>query len=292
MNIYITGISGLLGGYVRRLLLADGHTVTGTDLRNPDEIPSIELTDITECTSYKEIFDRDNIDIIIHSAGRPAIYWAENNPYEAFRIHALGTLNLLEGVRKAKRKPKFVYISSAEVYKLPDTNAEQSPPDPRNFYGISKLAGENYVRMYGERFGFTYTILRPSAVYGPGAIKGLPYDLTHPFIAGDETVKLYISLDSSIDYVYIADVANAVQMALAADWDGVIANIACGNPLRVGEAYEWVCNYTGVEIPLELTADASNVVERTVTNGVALELGWEPEYSWRDGFAELLKNIM
>ncbi|MCP4231240.1 MAG: NAD(P)-dependent oxidoreductase [bacterium] len=289
MNVYITGISGLLGGYLWRFLTDDEFSVTGTDLRNPDKIPDVELTDITECTLYQGYFDHSDINVVIHSAGRPAIFWAERNPHEAFRIHALGTLNVLEGVRKAKRKPKFVYISSAEVYRLPNMDAEKAPTDPTNFYGLSKLAGEEYVRVYGERFGFPYTILRPSAVYGPGAKKGVPYDLTHPFVAGEEAVKIYTSPDSVIDYVYIADVANAVRMALGANWDGVTANIGSNDPLRVHEAYEWICDYTGVEIPLELTAEASNVVERTVTNGAALKLGWKPEYGWRDGFGELLK---
>lgn len=290
MNIYITGIAGLLGGYLRRLFLDEGYTVTGTDIHNPEELPGVELTDITEYASYHEILDRGAIDVVIHTAGRPAIYWAEQNPHQAFTIHALGSLNVLEGVRKAKYKPKLVYISSAEVYRLPNTAAEKALPETDSFYGLSKLVGERYVQMYGEQYGFPYTILRPSAVYGPGAIKGVPYDLTHPFITGGSAVKLYTSPESAIDYVYIADVASAVRMALGSEWDGVAANIACGDPLRVGDAYEWVCEYTGVEIPLELTPEASNVAERIVTNGTALKLGWKPQYGWRDGFAEILKG--
>ncbi len=290
MNVYITGISGLLGGYLRELFFDEGYTVTGTDIRNPEELPGVGLTDITEYTSYHEIFDNSAVDVVIHCAGRPAIYWAEQNPYQAFRIHSLGTLNILEGIRRAKRKPKLIYISSAEVYRLPNTDAEEALPDPDNFYGLSKLAGEDYVRMYGERFEFPYTILRPSAVYGPGAVKGVPYDLTHPFITGGSAVKLFTSPESEIDYVYIADVANAVRMALESEWDGATANIACGGPLPVGDAYKWVCEYTGIEIPLELTPEAGNVAERTVANGTALKLGWKPEYCWRDGFTELLKK--
>jgi len=290
MKVYITGIAGLLGGYLRRLFLDEGYTVTGTDIRNPEELPGVGLADITEYTSYHEIFDGGAIDVVIHCAGRPAIYWAEQNPYSAFRIHSLGTLNILEGIRRAERNLKLIYISSAEVYRLPNTDAEKALPNPDNFYGLSKLAGEDYVRMYGERFEFPYTILRPSGVYGPGAAKGVPYDLTHPFITGGSAVKLYTSPESEIDYVYIVDVASAVRMALESEWDGVTANIACGDPLRVGEAYEWVREYTGVEIPLELTMEASNVAERIVTNGTALRLGWKPQYGWRDGFAEILKG--
>jgi UDP-glucose 4-epimerase len=290
MNVYITGISGLLGGYLRGLFLDEGYTVTGTDIRNPEELPGVELTDIIEYTSYHEIFDNGAIDVVIHCAGRPAIYWAEQNPYEAFRIHSLGTLNILEGIRRAERKPKLIYISSAEVYRLPNTDAEEALPDPGNFYGLSKLAGEDYVRMYGERFEFPYTILRPSAVYGSRALKGVPYDLTHPFKTGGSVVKLYTSPESEIDYVYIADVASAVRMALESEWDGVTANIACGDALRVSDAYEWICDYAGVEIPLELASEASNVAERIVTNGTALKLGWKPQYGWRDGFAEILKG--
>jgi len=290
MNVYITGIAGLLGGYLRGLFLDEGYIVTGTDIRNPAELPGVELTDITECTSYHEILDGGAIDVIIHTAGLPAIYWAEQNPHSAFRIHALGTLNILEGIRRAEHKPKLVYISSAEVYELPNTDAEEALPDPDNFYGLSKLAGEDYIRMYGERFEFPYTILRPSAVYGSGALKGVPYDLTHPFITGGSEVKLYTSPESVIDYVYIVDVARGVRMALESEWNGVTANIACGDPLRVGEVYEWICDYTGVEIPLELTPEASNVAERIVTNGTALKLGWKPQYRWQDGFIEILKG--
>ncbi len=288
MRIYITGICGLVGGYLRQLFLDEGNAVTGNDVHNPAELPGIDITDITEFDSYNEIFDRNNVDVVIHTAGRPAIYWAEKCPNEAFKLHGMGTLNVLEGIRRAKRQPKMVYLSSAEVYRLPNLNAEEAVPDPVNFYGLSKLVGEGYVSMYGERFGIRYSVLRPSAVYGKASIKGVPYDLTSPFKNGGDGVKLYTSPDSVIDYVYIADVARAVTMALTSEWDGVTANIASGDPIPVGEAYGWVCDTTGIEIPLKFTPEASNVAIRTVTNGKALEMGWEPEYGWKDGFKELL----
>ncbi len=67
-----------------------------------------------------------------------------------------------------------------------------------------------------------------------------------------------------------------------------IVNIVSGDAFRVGDAYDWICEYTGKTIPLRMTPEAANVANRTLTNGLALELGWKPDMSFSEGLEKTI----
>jgi CDP-paratose 2-epimerase len=124
-------------------------------------------------------------DVIVHLAGQVAVTTSVTNPRDDFEANALGTFNTLEAARLSGRDPIFIYASTNKVYggmddvKLTEEATrwlyadlkhgcpETQPLDFHSPYGVSKGAGDQYVRDYARIYGLRSVVLRQSCIYGP-----------------------------------------------------------------------------------------------------------------------------
>lgn len=179
----VTGGAGFIGSHLVDALLDRGVEVVCVDNYLSGNIKNIEghladLTlhernvDICDYEKLEELFKHkwmngDGIDIIFHeAASKKTICLAD--PRRDLRINGEGTFNLLELARKYDVK-KFVHASTGSVYGgamvFPQT--EEHPLLPASYYGVSKLAGEKYVKVFNHLYGMDTTVLRYFHVYGP-----------------------------------------------------------------------------------------------------------------------------
>jgi len=186
MNILVTGGLGLIGHNVVLRLKQLGHEVHVTDtVTNYGIIPEDELDylleerlkkidyhhsynfDISSTLLMRSLFSRNEFDAVIHLASFPRQKVVNVNPISGSQVMSEGLINLLE-LSKEHGVKKFVYISSSMVYgDFTDDVTEDAICNPQGQYGILKLAGEWLVKDYARKGYFDYTIIRPSAVYGP-----------------------------------------------------------------------------------------------------------------------------
>ena len=235
MNVLVTGGLGLIGHNVVRRLQAQGHTVSIIDTKtNYDIIPQEEIDyliaqrsqgldltkyyclDIVNKWTMESCFSIDKPEIVIHMASFPRQKVVNAHPGRGSRTMSEGLLNLLDhsntyGVRK------FIYISSSMVYgDFKDDVKEDAECRPQGQYGILKLAGEWLVKDYARRTDLAYTIIRPSAVYGPldvedrviskfilNAMRGIPLKVNG---AGE-----------TLDFTYVDDAADGIVAAALSD---------------------------------------------------------------------------
>ena len=169
MRVLLTGSSGWLGRYLAPLLAQNGHEVTGLDV-----VPGAH-TDVIGTVADRALIDRTmrehGIDAIIHGGAlhKPDIV---RYPRQAFvDVNVTGTLNLIEAA-VAAGNDRFLFTSTTSLMVRADVRAgagEQGawwmdedfgPIEPRNIYGITKLAAEQAVKLVHREHGIHVAILR------------------------------------------------------------------------------------------------------------------------------------
>jgi len=258
MKILVTGGLGFVGHNVVQLLEKYGHEVAIIDNKTTyGVIPQAELDylmterlfkirtrDITVASIELPFDDSifNNVDIVIHLASFPRQKVVNANPAWGSRVMSEGLINLLElSVQHQVRK--FVYISSSMVYgNFKDTYFDGIDEDhtcnPIGQYGIMKLAGEWLVRDYARRANMAYTILRPSAVYGPMDVEDRVVSKFLLAAIRGETIQVN-GPNEELDFTYIDDAADGIAMASTSDnTDNMTYNITRGSKRTLLEAAE------------------------------------------------------
>lgn len=153
MRIIVTGSNGQLGSDVIAELKKRGHETIGADL--PE-------TDITDKKSIEKLIEKSNAHGVIHCAAFTNVDLAETEKDACRKINVDGTLNLALSCKK--HGIKMLYISTDYVFGGEGEEAFEtdSPKQPCNFYGVSKLGGENAVCENCDK----YFIVRISWVFG------------------------------------------------------------------------------------------------------------------------------
>jgi UDP-glucose 4-epimerase len=221
---------------------------------------------------------------IVPSIERPVDYMSTN---------VMGTVHTLEAARHAKVK-KFIYAASSSCYGLATElpTKESTKIDPQYPYALSKYLGEQAVFHWGNVYHLPVISIRMFNVYGPrsrtsgayGAVFGvfLAQKLAQkPFtIVGDGT--------QTRDFVFVTDVAKAYLMAAESDRQNEVYNLGAGKPQSVNRLVELLEGKETAHVPKRpgepdcTWADISKIKSH---------LGWQPEVSFEEGVAVMLKNI-
>jgi nucleoside-diphosphate-sugar epimerase len=182
--------------------------------------------------------------VIIHLAAVAHAGRANKDPYSTFD-HSLRTLeNALDCARE--RVEQFIFLSSSMVYGNFQTDevSEDHPLNPIGIYGALKLAGEKMVMAYGQVFDLPYTIIRPSALYGPRCVsRRVGQIFIENAMSGS---KLRMDGDGSerLDFTYIEDLVDGVILALQRpEAKGEIFNLTYGQARSIRELLDIVRGY-------------------------------------------------
>jgi nucleoside-diphosphate-sugar epimerase len=258
--------------------------------------------DTTDRGLLKSSLEKHKPDVIIHLAALPIANVSNKYPKEARTNILDGTITILDVLREVNFNfDRFVYTSSSMVYgDFPtDENGEILPASetddctPVGIYGSMKLSGENITRAYAHRFDLPYTIIRPSAVYGPTDCNRRVTEIFVTNAIEDKPLRLDNGGHHQLDFSYIEDTASG--FLLAADQESGLNetfNITRGKGRSVRELAKVVSeNISGTEMyseerevyrPNRGALDISKAREK---------LGYEPAYSLEDGIEEYLEFI-
>ena len=230
MNILVTGGLGLIGHNVVTRLQKLGHIVSIMDTKtNYGMIPINEIDylmderskkftrqnlyiyndDISDAYRVNQIFSVEEPEIVIHLASFPRQKAVNANPAYGSRVMSEGLLNLLEASKRYEVR-KFVYISSSMVYgDFSDDVKEDYICKPQGQYGIMKLAGEWLTKDYARQDNMVYTILRPSAVYGPLDVEDRVISKFLLTAMRGQTLNVN-GASEMLDFTYVEDAADGI----------------------------------------------------------------------------------
>jgi len=233
MKILVTGGAGFIGHYVVRRLKSLGHEVIIMDNLTNYGIISHHLmsklfderlagfvgqlyeTDITTHTTRTHI-DIMKPDIIIHLAAFPRAKIVNDNPEKGVPTMTTGLMNLLTAGARNNLK-RFVYISSSMIYgDFKYGIAEEAECRPGSIYASLKLAGEQITKQMAAKHNFEYTVVRPSAVYGPRDVEDR---VVSKFLvnAMDDKILNVHGAHESLDFSFVGDVADGIVLAALED---------------------------------------------------------------------------
>lgn len=300
----ITGGAGFIGSHVSEAFLADGWTVTVLDdfsTGKRENVPiQARLVEESITTAAAAALIRDEpFDAIVHCAAQMDVRKSVADPLRDAGVNVLGTINLLEALRasRSRDRTRFVFTSTGGVlygdFTAPP-NVETFPKDPDSPYGVSKLAAEYYVAYYARVHGLDTVSLRLGNVYGPRqdphGEAGVVAIFCGRMLAG-KPLTIFGTGDQTRDYIYVGDVARAVQLATSRELpsaeriDARAFNIGTGKPTSVSELAEKLRRAAGSSVPLEYAPERPGelLASFLAIQKAAAELEWAPLVSLDDG---------
>lgn len=154
--------------------------------------------------------------VIVHLAAVAHANKSNKDPYSTFD-HSLRTLENALDFARHQSVEQFIYFSSSMVYgnfRTPEVS-EDHPLEPIGIYGALKLAGEKMVIAYHQVFDMDYTILRPSALYGPRCVsRRVSQAFIESALVGD-TLRVDGEGDEKLDFTWVGDLVDGVCRAIA-----------------------------------------------------------------------------
>ncbi|MGD2252379.1 MAG: NAD-dependent epimerase/dehydratase family protein [Anaerolineales bacterium] len=257
MNFLVTGAAGFLGSALANRLAREGHQVRALDDLSAGDPSRI---DAGVLFTRGDVIDRpklwtllQDVDCVYHLAARVSVPESIMYPREYNAVNVGGTVSVMEAMRDVEVK-RVVFISSGAVYGDHDMQPldEQTLPDPRSPYAVSKLAAEHNVRTIGALWGIETVCLRVFNAYGPGQ----PLPAAHPPVvshflrqaARKGTMVIHGSGEQTRDFVYIGDVVEAMMAAATSPTvDRQVINIGSGTETSILDLAQLAIETIGTE---------------------------------------------
>lgn len=299
MRILVTGGAGFIGSHVVDAYLAAGHEVAVAD--NLSLIGGGQRTNVPPQARFYEIDIRSEAlpevfaefrpEVVNHHAAQAAVKISMDDPAYDAEVNVLGLINVLRACSQ-HQVGRFIYISSAATYGTPQQLPmdEDTPQSPESAYGITKLAGEYYTRLWNLSYGLDYVIYRYANVYGPRqdpmGEAGVIAIFANRMLTG-QAVRIDWDGEQSKDYVYVGDIARANLLALERGTNQVFC-LGTGRPTSVNQLYERLTAITGTRAPIVRGPKrAGDVRLHYFDPGRAREfLGWQAETDLEPGLQE------
>lgn len=300
MKVLVTGGNGLIGSAVVSALIKKDITVRSMDLTYK-QINGVEFLS-------GSILDINNVnrailgcDAVIHLAAKLGVKRTENNRLETLNLNIQGTVNILEACVKNNIK-KVLFTSSSEIYgdQKAGLISEMCHRNPKSIYGVTKLAGEEYLQAYKEHYGLNYTILRYFNVYGPGQVAEFVLPRFIKMAMQNKSPIVYGDGSQIRSFCYVDDIAEGTTLALLSkEADSEVFNL--GNDvdkITILEAAKKVIEISGRDLSPKLVpfdnSDRSadrDIFQRIPDISKAKEiLSYKPKVFLQEGIERVMKS--
>jgi UDP-glucose 4-epimerase len=243
VRVVVTGGAGFIGSHVVDALVARGDEVAVVDSlatgkrENVADRAALHVQDIRE--PLDELFDEVRPEAVFHLAAQADVRVAVDRPVEDAEANVIGTIRVLEAARRHGAQVVFSSTGGAIYGECTEPAREDAPLTPLSPYGASKLAGEEYLRMYNRLHGTIHVSLRFGNVYGPRQDPHGEAGVVAIFLgalADGKQARIFGAGTQTRDYVYVGDVARATVSSLGQE--GGVFNIGTGREVSVVELYD------------------------------------------------------
>jgi UDP-glucose 4-epimerase len=231
------------------------------------------------------------VDVVFHCAAAVSVPRSVEQPLEAHETNATGTLNVLYAARAAGVQ-RVVYSASSSAYGDTPTlpKVETMAPAPLSPYAVSKLAGEQYCRVFSQLYGVETVSLRYFNVFGPRQDPGSAYAAAIPafvsrMMRGQRPV-IFGDGEQTRDFCFVDNVVHANLLAArAAGPAGAVVNIACGERVSLNRIVVLINELLGTDLQPEHRPARPGDVKHSLADISAARrvLGYEPLVRFDEG---------
>lgn len=310
MKVLITGITGFSGSHLAEYLLKKGEEVYGTvrgRCRQTDFIDHIKNEidllecDLTDPNSVSSTIKDSEPDYIFHLAAQTFVPTSWRAPQETMNTNILGTLNLLESVRKSSCNPKILVTGSSEEYGCVYSDEipikESNPLRPLSPYGVSKVAQDLLGYQYFKSYGLKVLRVRSFNLIGPrSGDKIFTASFSKQIVEVENGKRKFLTvgnLGAIRDLNDVRDNVRAYDLCINKCDIGDVYNISTGVGYTVSEILNKLCELSTLE-KIEIRKDPKLMrpsdVEVLVGDSSKFreKTGWEPEYAIDDSLSDIL----
>lgn len=300
--VLVTGAGGFIGSHLVEMLVGQGAKVRAFVRYNsrqdcgalaylkPEVMSQVEVIggDLQDANAVESAVE--GTAVVFHLGALISIPYSYAHPREVASVNIMGTLNVLDAVRKF-RVGRLVHTSTSEVYGtacyVPID--EKHPLQGQSPYSASKIGADKLVESYWRAFGIPAVTVRPFNTYGPRqSTRAIIPTIMTQALHGDQV--LLGSLGPKRDLTFVSDtVAGFLKAATAVNVLGHTVNLGTGREISIGELAAAIIKVIDrevkiVEDPRRVRPEKSEVERLLADNALAGQLlDWRPQVALEEG---------
>ncbi len=269
-KVLITGAGGFVGKYLIDIFKKDNYEILACDINKKENFDSdirYEDMDILNKNMINPILKDFKPDYLINLAAISSVGLSWKIPNKTVEVNVIGTINLLEAVHTYCPDCKILLIGSSEEYMMKDVPLKETDEvNANNPYGISKIAQENFAKMYKEKYGMKIVCTRSFNHTGVGqldtfAIPSFCKQVAEIEKSGKPGPIAVGNLTAYRDFSDVRDIVKVYKALLENDTDELIYNVGSGNAYQMQEILEYIVSLSTQKIDIVTDVDKIRPVD-------------------------------
>lgn len=302
IKVVVTGGAGFIGSHIVECWVNAGAEVHVIDNLRSGYLSNVEI--FPQAIFHKgSITDRELVfkvlrdtDYVHHLAALISVPESIEKPHECVDININGLLNVLDAAKEFGIK-KVVFSSSAAVYGDNPISPKtiNLTPEPKSPYGITKLDGELYLKMYNELSNLGAVSLRYFNVFGSRQDPKSQYAAAVPIFVSkalqNESLVIYGDGTQTRDFIFVKDVIKANILAATNEKVNGVFNVATGNAISINEIAQLVISETCSKSKIVYKEERPGDIKHSVASmdETKTRLNFLPEFNLIDGLKETIR---